>query len=61
VPVGTLTTVANGTLHLRGVVLPPDGSRRLAGEVNGNSQGAEGLGARLAEDLLSRGARDLLS
>ena len=61
VPVGTLTTVAEGTLHLRGVVLPPDGSRRLAGEVLGDPRTAEELGARLAKDLLAQGAGELLA
>jgi hydroxymethylbilane synthase len=61
VPIGATTRVEGATLTLRGVVLPPDGSRRVVGEVAGPIAQAETLGQRLAEDLLARGARELLT
>jgi hydroxymethylbilane synthase len=60
VPIGAATTVVGDVLRLRGVVLPPDGSRRVEAEITGNLAEAEALGERLAQQLLSAGARDLL-
>jgi hydroxymethylbilane synthase len=61
VPIGAAATVAGETLALRGAVLSPDGMRRVAGAVSGPAAAAEELGRRLAEDLLARGARELLA
>jgi hydroxymethylbilane synthase len=61
VPIGASATVAGTTLTLRGTVLSPDGSRRIAGTVTGPADDAETLGRRLAEELLSNGAKNLLS
>jgi hydroxymethylbilane synthase len=61
VPIGAAATVAGETLALRGAVLSPDGTRRVAGAVSGQAAAAEELGRRLAEDLLARGARELLA
>jgi len=60
VPIGAATSVAGDMLTLQGAVLPPDGSRRIAGQVAGALAEAESLGRRLAEELLSSGARELL-
>jgi hydroxymethylbilane synthase len=60
VPIGASATVAGERLTLRAAVLPPDGSRRIAGELSGPAAEAEGLGQRLAERLLAEGARELL-
>jgi hydroxymethylbilane synthase len=61
VPIGASARVTNGILTLRGVVLPPDGSDRVAGEIAGPAPAAEELGNQLAADLLARGARAFLS
>ncbi len=61
VPIGALATVAGDALTLRGVVLPPDGTQRVEGAVQGAAADAEALGRRLADDLLGRGARELLN
>jgi hydroxymethylbilane synthase len=61
VPIGAAATVAGETLTLRGVVLSPDGMRRVAGGVRGPTADAEQLGRLLADDLLARGARELLA
>ena len=47
-------------LALRAAVLPPDGTRRVAGDLSGLASEAEALGERLAEQLLAQGARELL-
>jgi hydroxymethylbilane synthase len=60
VPVGAQTVREGDTLLLRGVVIRPDGGARVEGQVRGPANAAEELGQRLAEDLLGRGARELL-
>jgi hydroxymethylbilane synthase len=60
VPIGALAEVRGEEIHLRGAVLPVDGSRRVAGEASGGAEEAEEVGRRLAEGLLKQGARALL-
>ena len=60
VPIGAAAVVVGDTLQMRGVVLPPDGTRRVMDEVTGPADDAEELGKRLAGLLLARGARELL-
>jgi hydroxymethylbilane synthase len=60
VPIGAMAVVEGDVLRLRGVVLPPDGTQRVAAEVSGPVGEAELLGHRLAAMLLARGARELL-
>ncbi len=59
-PVGVVTQSNGDDLHLRGVVLSPDGKSRL--ETQGKATASEGemLGHMVAQDLLSKGARQLL-
>lgn len=61
VPIGAATTIVGDVLTLRGAVLSPDGSRRVAGEIAGPAAEAVALGQRLAAELLARGAKELLS
>jgi hydroxymethylbilane synthase len=61
VPIGGRAVVSDAVLTLRGVVLPPSGAQRLAGVIDGPGARAEALGRTLADQLLARGARDLLS
>jgi hydroxymethylbilane synthase len=60
VPLAGHATVKDGVVHLRGFVGQPDGSKLVEGEVSGPEREAQALGERLAEDLLSRGAREIL-
>src|SRR5580765_3020185 len=60
VPIGAKTRIDNRMLTLHGAVLTPDGRQRIAAEISGSLDDAETLGERLAHDLLSRGASDLL-
>ncbi len=54
------STVANGTLTLRGVVLSPDGARRIDAAIRGPMSDAERLGVELARQLRGQGADELL-
>jgi len=59
VPVGAHATLIEGGLTLRSVVASPDGSRLVRGELSGVDP--ETTGARLGEQLLSQGAREILA
>jgi hydroxymethylbilane synthase len=60
VPFAAHAEVAGGRLLLRGLVASPDGAHLLRGERRGAQDEAEATGIALAEDLLSRGAAEIL-
>jgi hydroxymethylbilane synthase len=61
IPIAALGTVsAGGTLVLRGLVGSLDGRKLIKGAIEGEMGRAEELGMALAEDLLSRGADEIL-
>ncbi len=60
VPLGAIANVAGDTLTLRAAVLDAEGQRRIAGQISGSADKAEELGRELAQELLQRGARELL-
>lgn len=60
-PIGAKAEVSSGELRLRAVVLSADGKQRLVAERRGSLQHAVGLGREVAQDLLSRGAADLIA
>lgn len=59
-PIAGYAELAAGELYLRGRVGLPDGSRVIDGGIRGPVGQAETLGLRLAEDMLARGADDVL-
>lgn len=61
VPIAGHATLAGGTLHLRGLVGTPDGTRILRAEAEAPSSDPESLGAAVAAELLSQGAGVILS
>jgi hydroxymethylbilane synthase len=61
VPIGAAGVVTDTLLRLRAAVLDPEGRRKVEGEISGRMNLAEDLGRELAEDLLHRGAAELLS
>jgi len=63
VPVGGYAVVNGKIVHLRAIVASPDGSRVIRGELAGVvlADHPRQLGTALANDLLSRGAREILS
>jgi len=60
VPIGGHAVLDGDTLHLRGLVGAPDGSRVIRGEVSGPRVDAEKLGVALADELLGKGAASIL-
>ena len=60
VPIGATTKIKDGVLSLCGVVLPPNGNVRVEAEIAGPMEQAEALGQALANQLLERGAAELL-
>jgi hydroxymethylbilane synthase len=60
VPLAGYATVEGDEVHLRGMVGRPDGTRVVSGERRGPVAEAQALGEALAEELLSRGAGEIL-
>jgi hydroxymethylbilane synthase len=61
VPLAGHATVEGGTVRLRGLVASLDGSRIVRGERSGPAAEAARVGLELAEDLLARGAGEILA
>lgn len=61
VPLGGYAVLEAGGLWLRGFVASPDGQQLVAGELRGALGDDEAIGRQLAEQLLARGADDLLA
>ena len=63
-PLGALATLHQGILTLTARVCAPDGSRELsarAAEPAGAQDDAMALGRRVADELLARGAAELIA
>ena len=60
VPIAAYAEHRDGSLELEGAVIAPDGSSQLRGRVLGPMTEPVALGGRLAEQLVSRGAKQLL-
>lgn len=61
VPLAAYAEVNDQELHVRGLVAEPDGSRVIRAERTGPVQHAEALGKEVAHDLMSNGARGILT
>jgi hydroxymethylbilane synthase len=63
VPLGALATVQGGELSLMACICALDGTRQLSarGRAPAGDAAAEALGVRIAEELLARGAADLMA
>ncbi len=61
VPIAGFSEIDNDQLVMRALVGSVDGSRIVHGEISGPLEQAKDLGTALADDLLSRGARDILA
>ncbi len=59
-PLAGHATLNGAMLSLRGRVASPDGRRLLEGDVSGPATQAEALGLKLAQDLLAKGAGEVL-
>ncbi len=60
VPFAAHAALNGGRILLRGLVASPDGRRLVRGEGGGAAEEAEAVGCALAEDLLGRGAAEIL-
>ena len=60
VPIGGFAELEGEQLSMRSFVGSPDGKQLVEGSVSGPAENAEQLGIQLAEDLLSRGAKEIL-
>jgi hydroxymethylbilane synthase len=61
VPIGALATQEGDALVLHGLVADPRGTRVIRGERRGRAAEPDALGRELAEELLERGASDILA
>jgi hydroxymethylbilane synthase len=61
VPIGVTSSCHDGTLTLRGMVLSPDGGRKVSATHRGPADAPLALGQELAAMLLAEGAGELLS
>jgi hydroxymethylbilane synthase len=53
--------VNKGDLQMRAVVVSLDGRRSIENETNGPATEAETLGTKIAEDLLQKGAAEIMA
>lgn len=60
VPIASYAILDGDTLHLQALVGEPDGSLIVQGYISGHRSEGEQLGIKLADDLLSRGAKEIL-
>ena len=60
VPIGAYATVSEGRVHLLAIVAAPDGTQVIRAEAEGPCAEASLIGASLAAELLTRGARQIL-
>ena len=60
VPIAGFAEITGEEMRVRGLVGSPDGSRVIGGEIVGLQAHASDLGRSLAEDLLARGAGEIL-
>lgn len=60
VPIASYAMLDGDTLHLQALVGEPDGSKIVQGDISGHRSDGEQLGIKLADDLLSRGAKEIL-
>ena len=61
VPIGAHARIEGGDLSIDAVVVSPDGSQQVRRSARGPSADAQQTGARLGEELLSGGAREILA
>lgn len=60
VPIAGYATLAGGTLTMRALVASLDGKRIIRGERQGRAEDARTIGVALAEELLGKGAAEIL-
>jgi hydroxymethylbilane synthase len=61
VPIGAYARIESGRLHLRAIVISPDGKRLVSLQETGPTDAAEQTGKKLGQKLLEAGAREILA
>ena len=61
VPIGGFAQLDGEQLSMRAFVGSPNGKQWVEGQIQGDAKDAEKLGIELADDLLSRGAKEILA
>ena len=61
VPIAGYSEISHGVMVLRALVGRPDGTELVQGVISGKPEDAEELGQVLADDLMSRGAKQILA
>jgi hydroxymethylbilane synthase len=61
VPLGAFATCENEQIHITGFVASVDGKQMLIEKASGNRNQADALGKQLANQLLAKGANEILS
>jgi hydroxymethylbilane synthase len=61
VPLGGFAEVKGGKLRMRGFVASPDGKRMMHAELTGDIANPEALGNRIADELRTQGAEEILA
>ncbi len=61
VPIAGYAEISHGVILLKALVGRPDGSEVVSGVISGRPEDGEELGVVLAEDLLARGADEILA
>jgi hydroxymethylbilane synthase len=60
VPIGAYATVDAGTVHLRAIIVSPDGTQIIRKESSGATGDAASIGGALGDELLAEGGRQIL-
>jgi hydroxymethylbilane synthase len=60
VPIGAYATVAENVVHLRAIIVSPDGTQMIRKQAQGPASDAAGIGGALGEELLADGGRQIL-
>jgi hydroxymethylbilane synthase len=60
-PVGVFAELQGDNLSVRAIVISPDGRECIKAQGRGERTNPEGLGQRIAEDMLLRGAKSILT
>jgi hydroxymethylbilane synthase len=60
VPIGAYATVDGGTVHIRAIIVSPDGTEIIRKQAGGMADDAAVMGRMLGEELLASGGREIL-
>lgn len=61
VPIGSIAEIKDGQMHIEGIVASVDGTTLLREKLVGISEDGRELGKKLAENLIDKGANDILN